>query len=351
MEKSMSIKKRVLQFAIALFVAAVGLGVNSGQNDVQDLEILLDVGEVTAHPGEVVEIPVYFSNYIDTIAGLNFWVQFDRPDIMQFNTVIGVSYDTTWWLCTEFSGIDCIDSVNVPPSGEWDFYYIDTSDILLGNLDSTGTLVSDWQWLDAYSLGGFGHDLNVIGLANMPSPPDILGITPQENGLLIKLVGQVYDIPDTMSDRTVNIMVQTDNISHFGLSDRWGNSLGIVCDTIPDTSFWLCTNWVGEDCLNWTRVSGPPYDSISIDDYDLYWHLDASTVQILDGSVTVLLPILYGDANCNGQTDISDLVYMIDYMFGGGPSVSCLENVDCDEDDQISITDLVCLIDWMFPPQ
>lgn len=345
----MSLKNRSLRLATILFVAVVGLGANSSQNDTPDVEIVIDIGDTTAYPGEVVVVPVYLSNYVDTIAGFNFWVQLDRPDIMVFSTVIGVFYDTTWWMCTEWIESDCFDSMIVQPGGQWDFFHVDTLEILIGSLDSTGTLTSGWEYLDARSLGGTGHDLNVAGIANLPAPPITPGIAPQEDGLLVKLVGQVYDIPDSMTDRTVNILVQTQLLDHFSFSDPQGNSIGIVCDSIPDTSFWLCTQWAGDVCLSWQRVSGPPYDSISIDGYDIDCHIDTSIAHVFDGSVTVLLPIVYGDADCSGSADISDLVYMVDYMFAGGPALFCIENVDCDNDDLITISDLVCLVEWMFP--
>ena len=348
----MSLRNRLLGLATVLIVAAAGLGANGDQNDALDIEIILDVADTNAYPGEIVVVPVYLSNFVDTIAGFNFWVQLDRPDIMEFTTAVATVIDTFYWICQEYSGPDCIDSVLVTVDDPWDFYHVDTVDILIGNLDSTGTLTSGWEWLEARSLSGTGHDLNVAGIANLPPPPFTPGIAPQEGGILVKLVGQVYDIPDSMTERTVNIIPQAEFLGHFNFSDPSGNSLGITCDTIPDTSFWLCTFWVGEVCLSWQQVSGPPYDSMEIG-WDTVCYSDTSVVQVLSGSVTVLLPDppLYGDADCSGSADISDLVFMVDYMFMGGPPMPCSENVDCDDDDLITISDLVCLVDWMFPPQ
>jgi len=57
--------------------------------------------------------------------------------------------------------------------------------------------------------------------------------------------------------------------------------------------------------------------------------------------------------------DISDLVYLVDYMFDHGPEPVCWEeaNIDCSDADppncidgqeDIDISDLVYLIDYMF---
>jgi hypothetical protein len=57
------------------------------------------------------------------------------------------------------------------------------------------------------------------------------------------------------------------------------------------------------------------------------------------------------------QIDISDLVYIVDYMFTGGPAPPCWAeaNVDCSDDgdgvegpEDIDISDLVHMVDYMF---
>jgi hypothetical protein len=60
-----------------------------------------------------------------------------------------------------------------------------------------------------------------------------------------------------------------------------------------------------------------------------------------------------GDVNHSGgpgAIDISDLVYLVDYFFFGGPAPPCLEeaNVDGSSDGQIDIGDMVYLVDYMF---
>ncbi len=46
--------------------------------------------------------------------------------------------------------------------------------------------------------------------------------------------------------------------------------------------------------------------------------------------------------------DISDLVYLVDYMFTGGPEPECFEEADMNADGAIDISDLVWLVDYMF---
>ncbi|MDH4033371.1 MAG: dockerin type I repeat-containing protein, partial [candidate division Zixibacteria bacterium] len=55
-----------------------------------------------------------------------------------------------------------------------------------------------------------------------------------------------------------------------------------------------------------------------------------------------------GDLNGDGRIDISDLVWLVDWMFTGGPPPPCLEQADVNADGVIDISDLVWLVDFMF---
>jgi hypothetical protein len=56
-----------------------------------------------------------------------------------------------------------------------------------------------------------------------------------------------------------------------------------------------------------------------------------------------------GDIDHGGNgIDISDLVYMVDYMFTGGPPPLCVDEADIDGTGGIDISDLVYLVDYMF---
>ena len=56
-----------------------------------------------------------------------------------------------------------------------------------------------------------------------------------------------------------------------------------------------------------------------------------------------------GDIDNDGEgPNISDLVYLVDFMFNGGPPPPIMASADFDADDQITIADLVALVDFMF---
>lgn len=311
-------------------------------------EIVLEVGDVTALPGQPVEIPIYFTNQTDTVAAFEFWVQLDRPGILRFTSVMTERMDTTWWRCIEMHQQTCYDSTRVPPDSSWDFMHVDTTPIGIGTVNATGALVENWDYLQARSLGSHGQNLSVVGFSEVHEEVRAMGILPQQDGLLVTLMAEVLALPSTQTNRTVNIIVQTSMLDHIGFSDPSGNPLGLSCELVPDTNYWLCQFGANGYCGYWIRVSRPPADSMSI---DTVWRcaVDPDAVEVIAGSVTVLNETTYGDADCNGATDIGDLVYFVDYMFRGGPPLPCPLNLECDGDNEVTVTDLICLVDWMFP--
>lgn len=69
-----------------------------------------------------------------------------------------------------------------------------------------------------------------------------------------------------------------------------------------------------------------------------------------DGIGDACCCLVRGDVDQNGSgPDIADLVYLVSYMFGGGPIVACPETADINGDEAPSdITDLVYLVSFMF---
>jgi hypothetical protein len=59
-------------------------------------------------------------------------------------------------------------------------------------------------------------------------------------------------------------------------------------------------------------------------------------------------PFLCGDADDSGGVDIDDVVYLINYIFGGGPPPEPLEVGDVDCSGEVDIDDIVYLIQYIF---
>jgi hypothetical protein len=173
----------------------------------QQTELEIKVDDVYAFSGQQnVVIPIYMSNYFDTVAAFQLWMLLDRPDIAIFQTDTGTVVDTTYWEGLEWDGPVCIDSVLTYPFGEWDFIHVDTSEVLISSVDTIGTLCSGWEYIDARSLG-VGFDLQTAGIADLPAPPATTGIPPQEGGVLIKILADMFEVPDTLSDSVAHILL------------------------------------------------------------------------------------------------------------------------------------------------
>lgn len=55
-----------------------------------------------------------------------------------------------------------------------------------------------------------------------------------------------------------------------------------------------------------------------------------------------------GDANKDEQVSVSDIVYLISYLFKGGEAPNPLSSGDCNCDGQVSVSDIVFLINYLF---
>lgn len=63
-----------------------------------------------------------------------------------------------------------------------------------------------------------------------------------------------------------------------------------------------------------------------------------------------------GEANGDGQTNLSDAVFTLDYLFRGGSVPACIDAADADDNGNVNITDPVFLLNHLFssgpaPPQ
>jgi hypothetical protein len=55
-----------------------------------------------------------------------------------------------------------------------------------------------------------------------------------------------------------------------------------------------------------------------------------------------------GDANADGSVSVSDVVYLINYLFKGGPAPKPWESGEANCDGNVSVSDVVYLINYLF---
>ena len=265
------------------------------------LSLEIDIDDVVVQSSQTgVEIPIYMSNCCDVVVGFQIWLHLNRPDFTEF----------TLDLVTE------------------------------------GTLIDGWGYATS-SLGGMNHDILIT--AGCGSPPCDLAILPQDGEIpLLKVVANVYDLPDTMIERTADVWIEHDFLDFFSFSDPQGNSIGIITEEIPDTSYYICHQWVEEVCIDSSRVTEfDPWDFYHVDTV-LHGYLDTNAVKIDGGTLSLGPLFMCGDINCTSVMDISDLTFFVDYMFGGGPAPTYWQAADCDADGQITISDVTCIVCYLF---
>lgn len=127
-----------------------------------------------------------------------------------------------------------------------------------------------------------------------------------------------------------------------------GNSIGVVTDTVWDTTFWKCMVWNGENCVSWAEVDPDTsaYDSITVTD-SLVGYVDTTKVLLLDGSVTVRQRRIC-DFDEDEKVDISDLTHFIVCLFVAPENCATTSGCDYDNSGTDDIADLTMLISYLF---
>jgi hypothetical protein len=104
--------------------------------------------------------------------------------------------------------------------------------------------------------------------------------------------------------------------------------------------------------VNWPPFDPPAHDYPgAFDPYlpmDQQWTANWTFLDFGGYFATTGCCRLRGDNNHDGVQDISDLTFMVDYLFGGGPAPYCLDEGDCNTSGGIDISDLTYYVDYMF---
>lgn len=305
-------------------------------------------------------VTVFFQNTMEEVAAFELWLQLSRPDICLFQTEMDTVVDTTYWFCTEWSGSLCVDSIadTLPDfDPHWDFRYIDTVEAFSGEIDTSGTLISGWDMVVSRSLSATGTDVKVSAIADRPSIPGTPEPIGPGSGVLFKLLADILPIPDTMQDRTVEIIPQP-FLNNFSFSRPDGTSIGIRTVSVPDTSWYKCMEWSPppvNGCADWDRVNRidcgeQGCDSFYVQMVDIAV-LDTDSIQLVSGHLTVD-PWKCGDVNGDTEVTIGDVSMLIDNLFITLTPIVPIErgNTNCSTEQPVELTigDVSALIDRLF---
>ncbi len=265
-------------------------------------ELILTVPDTVVSPGETMAfLNIYMSNYFDTIAGFQFVLVSERPDLVTFN----------------FSN---------------------------GGFDTAGTLVSGFEYVQSIDRAGDGSEIWFRCIANLPfDTVHTWGFGPQQGGIVVRIPFNTA-VTDSILKSVISITTPVD------FSDPWGNSIGVVTETIYDTTYYLCTLWQADTCAGWAEVNPDtsPYDSMHVDSY-LYGYLDTNKVILKDGSITVAGTSYECDYDYDGIITVADLTTIVQCLFGNPPPAICQQvTCDADGDDSFNIADLTYIVSYLF---
>jgi len=359
-------------YAALILVLVLLLGAATDSQAIERIRVT--VGDTTGTAGEQNSVvTVFLTNTMDQIAAFTLHLVLTRNDIANFQNDLDTVVDTTYWrewCCTEWLDEVCVDSaqdtcaVDFPDLEPWDFYEVDTVESFTGNFDTVGTLISGWEMVDARSVstGELGLDIKLSAIADRQTVPGYKPpISPQQGGVLFRLLADIFPISPLQEDRTVGIIVDVSWKPYFVFSTPEGEAVGWVQIEVPDTNYYMCRNWEPPDppnppvCYDWEKVPlsecpGGVCDSIFIDTVGIAV-LDTSQVRLYGGSITVLNYIC-GDCNDNGEITISDIALLIDHLFISGALIEPIErcNTNCSTEQPVvlTISDVAVLIDRLF---
>ncbi len=271
---------------VLALVMCVALCLRSNDATAQDYDTLrMQIGTVSGYVGQLVTIPIYLSTEIaetDSCGGIDISISLSRPDLMFFEV------DTV-----------TIDTVIVGDPPDTTYYDIDT--MFVCQFDTVGTLASSWDMVNCRSPLGKGLDLQLMGIADVGSQGNH-AIPPNTSGILLNIFGRIKsDVPDTLSDRIVNVDPYT-----CYYSDRPGDNLLLPAKS---TSGWVEVLQVELGDVN---CDG------SIDPLDVTYLIN----RVYKGW-DVLCSDALGDLDCSGGLNPLDATYIVNYVYKSWPFPGC----------------------------
>ena len=126
------------------------------------------------------------------------------------------------------------------------------------------------------------------------------------------------------------------------------SSYSIYCsvDRGSDSLWFADTAWFEDYTLKTSAIfvadSGHYYGFTSIA-MDMVWNIEEAPAH-----PDVYFPFLRGDAYRDGKLNVSDVIYIINYLFKGGPPPTPVEAADVNCDGKVNVTDVIYFINYLF---
>ena len=264
-------------FTTATFLLSAGDWVESAPNS---LELVMKVDSVKCRISDsLVVIPIDLTNYVDSVAGFEIWLNLSEPGLLKFET----------------------DSIHAGPFGP----------VYFARIDTNGTRAHNWTFDSRLLDGAEAALVHVVGYTDMI---DYEPITPGSGRLFSLICKPEIPLGDSLCDSAVVGLLIYYYETRF--SDPQGNLIGFTCiDSLecePDeTRLLYVDGQIGFGCYLCGDVNNNGVVTIS----DVVF-----MIKYIFGGGPAPNPASIGDVNCNGFVSISDVVYLIAYIFAGGPA-------------------------------
>ena len=294
----------LLTLAVAAEPAPRPAGVHSAQSAALKIVLTLDSADVpVSAPGTWV--PVYLQNITDQVGGFEVSLLLERPDLFKFPA--DSTIETT---------IVCIDQIDCNPADTT----IDT--VAVSPVDTVGMAIHGWEFVQARALSPI--NLKLAALANEPSPPATPPLATGGPRLLCKVYLEKVapqSMLDTLQDRKTRIFIDHNSTS---FSTPNGTTIGRLSDT---------------NCVN------PP----SCTQIDTVFYTDTTAFLFVDGVRQFGPGCTRGDVNANGTINSADIIYLVNFVFKGGPVPQCNPNTGDDNCNLVvNSADIIYLVNYVF---
>ena len=294
----------LLSLAIAAEPADRSAGNRSAQSAALKIVLTLDSADVSVSSAGT-WVPVYLQNITDQVGGFEVSLLLERPDLFKFPA--DSTIETT---------IVCIDQIDCNPADTT----IDT--VAISPVDTVGMAIHGWEFVQARALSPI--NLKLAALANEPSPPS----TPPLNTGGPRLLCKVYlekvapqSVLDTLDDRKTRIFIDPNQTS---FSTPNGTTIGRLSQV---------------NCLN------PP----SCTQTDTVYYTDTTAFLFVDGVRQFGPPCTKGDVNQSGTINSADIIYLVNFVFKGGPVPKCSPTTgDVNCNNVINSADIIYLVNYVF---
>ncbi len=79
--------------------------------------------------------------------------------------------------------------------------------------------------------------------------------------------------------------------------------------------------------------------------------LAAAAIATLAGPLEPPTQFVRGDGNGDGEVDLTDGIFLLEYLFTAGTAPACPDSADANDDGQVNISDIVRMIFHLFAGQ